>query len=61
MAVVQDHEARGGCPRCQHLFPEDILENAFGHLSDGVLYLACPNCRQELTVEVKFVWSEVLS
>lgn len=61
MAVVQDHEGRGACPKCQYTFPEDILNNTFGHLTDGLLYLTCPNCQEDLTVRITFVWNEVLS
>lgn len=63
MAVVQDHEdASGSCPKCGRLFDKAELDvNARGHLSDGLLFIICPNCQEDLTVRITFVWSEVLS
>ena len=63
MAVTQEHADQcGTCPRCQHHFPLEVwARNAQGHLSDGLMWVCCPNCQQELTLEVTLKFDEVVS
>lgn len=61
MAVIQRHENRNGaCPKCGWGLSRDALERATGEITDGVLFLTCTNCQEEMHVEVTLVIEEKL-
>lgn len=63
MSVTQERRTTNGCcPACGHPVDQDFfLSNASGHLSDGLLFITCPNCQEQISVTLEFTTSEVVS
>lgn len=60
MAVTQtETRTNGCCPKCDHPIPQDFfLNGVHGHLSDGLLFLTCPNCQAQIDVIVELQVTE---
>jgi predicted RNA-binding Zn-ribbon protein involved in translation (DUF1610 family) len=63
VSVIQTStSATGCCPACGHgLRADDVLLHATGEFSDGLMWFICPNCREELTLNLTIEHDRVLA